>query len=104
MITNWQELGEVLAEWEIRLSYLENLHTPSDASLNQLTLGEVAEKVIKITDPRPRQDDLQKQIDYLKSLLVRYQNQLNGHIDISKKVGMKKKAKYTQYKVDNPPK
>lgn len=45
MITNWNELGDVLAEFENRISLMENLNTPSDASLNSPDRDKAPERI-----------------------------------------------------------
>lgn len=43
-------------------------------------------------------------IDAISGQLNFLQTKLNEHIDAAKKAGAKRKAKYTEYKVDNSPK
>lgn len=64
-----------------RDGYLPALEPIEQASTLSYVPSETSEETLRLKTDVP---NLQKQIDYLKSLLVRYQNQLNSHIDASK--------------------
>ncbi|KKM27105.1 hypothetical protein LCGC14_1578000 [marine sediment metagenome] len=82
MIKSWEELGEILAEFENRLSYLENsqhFHYPEDRPEPK-----------PVFRPRPIHDE----IDQLKAGFLYLQKNVNA---ISDKKIVDKQGKYKRY-------
>ncbi len=78
MIKSWEELGEVLADFESRLTYLENC-LPGRPEEDR------AAAVIVNPLPQPSFKHLQAQIDQNRTHLLHLQNKLVEHIDAPKK-------------------
>ena len=74
LIRHYPELGEVFAEWENRISFLEN---------SQGRLPEEPKEVKPAFRPRPIDDE----VDQLKSGFLHLQRKLNEHTDATKKKG-----------------
>ena len=67
------ELGEWIADFENRISYLENLHTPSTASLN----NPIKEEPESIETPLPPPyQKLLERIDQLQGMLLNTREKL----------------------------
>ena len=73
LIRQYPELGDTFAEFENRISYLEN------------SLPYHQEKPKPEIQPVFRPRPVDKEIDQLKAVYIHLQNKLNEHLDKSKK-------------------
>ncbi len=74
------EIGDALAEFESRLSFLEMLHAPSNNPSN------LEERVAELERQRPPQPVPKDAFQDLRAMLFHLERKLYEHIDKKKKV------------------
>ena len=75
-----EEIQELLAEFENRISYLELLHTPSNAEI----YGTLPEEVKEIDYKSPSLPPIYQWRQQLEARLIYNENKLNKHLDKKK--------------------
>jgi len=80
LVNECPELGDAFAEFENRVSYLENLRTPANSTLYQVVDNQT-EQLAEIKESPVNNDS----INQLRAMVYFLQKKFNEHIDGSKK-------------------